>query len=57
MSIRKRVVQLKQAVGQVRDEIAMIYYTQMSCQCGQWVETPHSAMILPSILHARVWDK
>lgn len=54
MSMKKRVAQLEQVAGQVSDEITMIYYVQMSNQCGDWVETPHSAMILPSAEHEGV---
>lgn len=54
MSMKKRVAHLEQAAGQASDEITMIYYVQMNNQCGQWVERPHSAMILPSAEHEGV---
>lgn len=54
MSMKKRIAQLEQVAGQPSDQITMIYYVQMSNQGGEWVETPHSAMILPSEEHEGV---
>lgn len=54
MSMKKRVAQLEQAAGQTSEDITMIYYMQVNNRGGEWVETPHSAMILPSAEHRGV---